>query len=165
MKLVKLLVEIKSWRGKSVIVIISARGSRDDRVWGQLRACLLPDSLVAGPRFVRLWEQTRMNSVPCSSALAPACAKSHRIRIVNNSFTCIASFLSELQVNTKSITQAFKKYCDMVISQFDPEEEARLIAGFYKEMSARKPFIEWFKGYVQKKDDADFILHALSSHP
>lgn len=53
----------------------------------------------------------------------------------------------------------------MVISQFDPEEEARLIAGFYKEMSALKPFIEWFKGYVQKKDDADFILHALSSHP
>lgn len=46
----------------------------------------------------------------------------------------------------------------MVISQFDPEEEARLIAGFYKKMSARKPFIEWFKGYVQKKDDADFIL-------
>ena len=53
----------------------------------------------------------------------------------------------------------------MAISQFDPEEEARLIAGFYKEMSARKPFIEWFKGYVQKKDDADFILHALSLHP
>lgn len=68
-------------------------------------------------------------------------------------------------MNTKSINQTFKKYCDMVVSQFDPEEEARLIAGFYKEMSAPKPFIEWFKGYVQKKDDADFILHALSSHP
>ncbi len=53
----------------------------------------------------------------------------------------------------------------MVISQFDPEEEARLIAGFYKKMLARKPFIEWFKGCVQKKDVADFILHALSSHP
>lgn len=53
----------------------------------------------------------------------------------------------------------------MVVSQFDPEEEARLIAGFYKEMSAPKTFIEWFKGYVQKKDDANFILHALSSHP
>lgn len=52
----------------------------------------------------------------------------------------------------------------MVISQFDPEEEARLIAGFYKEMSARKPFIEWFKGYVQKEDDADFILHAAYIH-
>ena len=63
MKLVKLLVEIKSWRGKSVIVIISARGSRDDRVWGQLRARLLPDSFVAGPRFVRLWEQTRADAL------------------------------------------------------------------------------------------------------
>lgn len=66
-------------------------------------------------------------------------------------------------VNTKSINQAFKKYCDMVISQFDPEEEARLIAGFYKEMSTSKPFIEWFKGYVQKKNDADFILDMESS--
>lgn len=66
-------------------------------------------------------------------------------------------------VNTKSINQAFKKYCDMVISQFDPEEEERLIAGFYKEMSASKPFIEWFKAYVQKKDDADFILDMESS--
>lgn len=66
-------------------------------------------------------------------------------------------------VNTKSINQAFKKYCDMVISQFDPEEEARLIAGFYKEMSASKPFIEWFKAYVQKKNDADFILDMESS--
>lgn len=105
-----------------------------------------------------------MNTVPCSFAFAPACAKSHRVRIVNKSFICIALFLSELQVNTKSINQAFKMYCDMVISQFDPEEEARLIAGFYKEMSARKPFIEWFKGYVQKKDDADFILDAAYLH-
>ena len=39
-----------------------------------------------------------MNTVPCSLALASACAKSHRIRIVNNSFTCIALFLRELQV-------------------------------------------------------------------
>lgn len=31
-------------------------------------------------------------------------------------------------------------------------------------MSARKPFIEWFKGYVQKEDDADFILDAAYLH-
>lgn len=61
-------------------------------------------------------------------------------------------------VNTKNINQAFKKYCDMVVSQFNPEEEARLIAGYYKEMSASKPYIEWFKDFVQKKEDADFIL-------
>lgn len=61
-------------------------------------------------------------------------------------------------VNTKNINQAFKKYCDMVISQFDPEEEARLIAGYYKEMSASKPYLQWFKDYAQKKGDADFIL-------
>lgn len=61
-------------------------------------------------------------------------------------------------VNTKNINQAFKKYCDMVVSQFNPEEEAKLIAGYYKEMAASEPYIQWFKVYTQKRDDADFIL-------
>ncbi len=66
-------------------------------------------------------------------------------------------------VNTKNINLAFKKYCDMVISQFNPEEEAKLIAGYYKDMTASKPYIQWFNEYVQKKDDADFILDMESS--
>lgn len=61
-------------------------------------------------------------------------------------------------VNTKNITQAFKKYCDMVISQFNPEEEAKLIVGYYKDMTASDPYVQWFSQYTQKKDDADFIL-------
>lgn len=61
-------------------------------------------------------------------------------------------------VNTKNIKQAFKKYCDMVISQFNPEEEAKQIAGYYKEMCASEPYLNWFKGFTQKKEDADFIL-------
>ena len=51
----------------------------------------------------------------------------------------------------------------MVISQFNPEEEAKLIAGYYKDMTASKPYIQWFNEYVQKKDDADFILDMESS--
>lgn len=66
-------------------------------------------------------------------------------------------------VNTKNINQAFKKYCDMVVSQFNPEEEAKLIAGYYKDMTASKPNIRWFDDYVQKKDDADFILDMESN--
>ena len=61
-------------------------------------------------------------------------------------------------VNTKNINQAFKKYCDMVISQFNPEEEAKLIAGYYKEMTASEPYLQWFKQYTQKKEEADFII-------
>ena len=61
-------------------------------------------------------------------------------------------------VNTKNIKQAFKKYCDMVISHFNPEEEARLIAGYYKQMAASEPCVQWFNGYAQQKDDPDFIL-------
>lgn len=61
-------------------------------------------------------------------------------------------------VNTKNIQQAFGKYCDMVISQFNPEEEAKLIVGYYKQMTASEPCIQWFNDYNQRKDDADFIL-------
>lgn len=61
-------------------------------------------------------------------------------------------------VNTKNIKQAFKKYCDMVISQFNPEEEAKRIAGYYKQMVASEPYLQWFNDYTQQKDDADFAL-------
>ena len=61
-------------------------------------------------------------------------------------------------VNTKNIKQAFKKYCDMVISQFNPEEEAKLIAGYYKHMTASEPYAQWYSDYVKQKDDADFAL-------
>ena len=66
-------------------------------------------------------------------------------------------------VNTKNINQAFKKYCDMVISQFNPEEETKRIVGYYKDMTASKPYIQWFDDYVQKKDDAHFILDMESN--
>lgn len=65
---------------------------------------------------------------------------------------------SWLNVNTRNIKQAFKKYCDMVISQFNPEEEARLIAGYYKQMTASEPYVQWFNDYVLRKADADFML-------
>ena len=65
---------------------------------------------------------------------------------------------SWLNVNTRNIKQAFKKYCDMVISQFNPEEEARLIASYYKQMTASEPYVQWFNDYVLRKADADFML-------
>ncbi len=66
-------------------------------------------------------------------------------------------------VNTKNINLAFKKYCDMVVSQFNPEEEAKLIASYYKDMTVSKPYDQWFNEYAQKKDDADFTLDMESS--
>ena len=65
-------------------------------------------------------------------------------------------------VNTKNINQAFKKYCDMATSQFNPEEEAKHIAGYYKVMCASKPYIQWFNDYVQKNDDADAMTDVES---
>ena len=84
-------------------------------------------------------------------------------RICKYKTECHVIDCSWRNVNTKNINLAFKKYCDMVISQFNPEEEAKLIAGYYKDMTASKPYIQWFNEYVQKKDDADFILDMESS--
>lgn len=61
-------------------------------------------------------------------------------------------------VNTASINAAFKKYCDMSVSCFNPEEEAKLISGYYKQMAASEPYLQWFKPYTQQKNDADFVL-------
>ena len=65
---------------------------------------------------------------------------------------------SWLNVNTKNIKQAFNKYCDMVISQFNPEEEVKLIVSYYKQMAASEPYIQWFNDFAQRKGDADFAL-------
>ena len=37
-------------------------------------------------------------------------------------------------VNVKNITQAFAKFCNMVVSHFNPEEEVKLIAMMYKNL-------------------------------
>lgn len=62
------------------------------------------------------------------------------------------------KVNTANINAAFLKYCDMAVSCFNPEEEAKLIGGYYKQMAAGEPYLQWFKAYTQQKDDASFVL-------
>ena len=61
-------------------------------------------------------------------------------------------------VNVKNINQAFRKYCDMVISDFNPEEEAKEVAREYKELCASEPYLQWFARYQKEKEDTAFAL-------
>lgn len=61
-------------------------------------------------------------------------------------------------VNINNIKLAFKKYCDMVVSNFNPEEEAKEVAREYKILKASEPYIQWFARYQKEKKDPEFIL-------
>jgi len=61
-------------------------------------------------------------------------------------------------VNRKNIKEAFRKFCDMVISDFNPEEEARLVASYYRDLTNSEPYRGWYSKFLLKKDDSDFYL-------
>ena len=61
-------------------------------------------------------------------------------------------------VNRKNIKDAFKKFCDMVISDFNPEEESRLVASYYRDLMNSEPYKGWYSKFLLKKDDSDFYL-------
>ena len=65
---------------------------------------------------------------------------------------------SWLNVNVKNITQAFAKFCDMVVSHFNPEEEVKLIAMMYKNLCAHEIYKSWYRGYEIKHEDVEFVL-------
>lgn len=61
-------------------------------------------------------------------------------------------------VNVKNITEAFDKFCDMVVSHFNPDEEVRLIAMMYKNLCAHEIYKSWYRGYEVKHEDVEFVL-------
>ena len=61
-------------------------------------------------------------------------------------------------VNVANIKQAFKKYCDMVVSDFNPECEAKCVAHTYKQMQASEPYKQWFSRYQHEREDTHFVL-------
>lgn len=61
-------------------------------------------------------------------------------------------------VNVANIKQAFREYCDMVVSDFNPEGEAKLVARTYKLMLASEPYKQWFARYQHEREDTRFVL-------
>ncbi len=61
-------------------------------------------------------------------------------------------------VNVGNIRQAFKKFCDMAISDFNPEFEARSVANTYKLLQTCVPYLQWFSRYQHEREYTHFVL-------
>lgn len=61
-------------------------------------------------------------------------------------------------VNAGNIRQAFEKFCDMAISDFNPEFEARSVANTYRQLQAGVPYQLWFSRYQHEREDTHFAL-------
>lgn len=79
-------------------------------------------------------------------------------RTCKNKNECHVIDCSWKNVNILSIKLAFKKFCDMVISDFNPEIFALAIKDLYKELCSYDIYINWFEKYKTNSEDASFIL-------
>lgn len=70
--------------------------------------------------------------------------------------------LSHNNVNVENIQQAFAKFSDLVISDFDPLAHRNLLERDYKQLSTHLLFKRWFSPYKEyiegKQTNVDFIL-------
>ena len=60
--------------------------------------------------------------------------------------------------NVDNIKLAFKKFCGMTLSNFNPEEEAKEVARIYKDLRASNPYIGWFDRFKKEREDEQFAL-------
>lgn len=84
-------------------------------------------------------------------------------RTCKNKSECHVIDCSWKNVNVKNIKEAFLKFCDMVVSNFNPEEQAALIAKRYKELCKADLYKNWFDSFKVKSEDVDFILSMESA--
>ena len=61
-------------------------------------------------------------------------------------------------VNVGNIAQAFKKFCDMAISDFNPEFEAKSVAQTYRLLQASTLYQQWFSRYQREREGTHFVL-------
>ena len=66
--------------------------------------------------------------------------------------------LSWHNVNRANIKAAFKKYCNMTTSEFNPEQEAQNVATWYQMLMGSHIYREWFSQYQHQREDAHFIV-------
>lgn len=66
--------------------------------------------------------------------------------------------LSYENVNEENIKRAFKKYCDITVSDFNPETMAHDVEEKYEDLTGSEPYVRWFEGYKKHRDNVAFIL-------
>lgn len=71
--------------------------------------------------------------------------------------------LSYENVNEENIKRAFKKYCDITVSDFNPETMAHDVEGKYEDLTGSEPYVRWFEGYKKYRDNVPFVLQLEDS--
>lgn len=61
-------------------------------------------------------------------------------------------------VNVANISQAFKEYCKMVVSHFNPDEEIKAISIWYDMLTRHEISKGWYRGFEARNGDVDFVL-------
>ena len=61
-------------------------------------------------------------------------------------------------VNVENIRAAFRKYCGINVSGFNPEQEALVVKMLYDQLCASEPFARWFADYRRRSGDPQFML-------
>ena len=116
---------------------------------------IVVDKLQTGfdePRLHTLFldkEISDINAIQTISRVNRTCKNKNECHIIDCSWH---------NVNMKNIKTAFEKYCDIVISDFNPEEQAKAISKYYKGLCSFDIYKNWFDQYRLKSDDTTFIL-------
>ena len=79
-------------------------------------------------------------------------------RTCKNKNECHVIDCSWKNANIANIKAAFKKFCNMVVSDFNPEEQAVNIANFYKALCSYDIYKNWYASFKNSADDTSFIL-------
>ena len=79
-------------------------------------------------------------------------------RTMRHKHECQIVDFSWQNVNVENIRTAFKKYCGINTSNFNPDEEAKRVEMLYKELCKSEPFRRWFADYRKLHDDTSFVL-------
>lgn len=66
--------------------------------------------------------------------------------------------LSWQNVNVDNIRDAFKKYCDITTSDFNPDQEALVVKMLYEQLCKSEPYARWYKDYKRLNNDTTFVM-------
>lgn len=94
-------------------------------------------------------EITDINAIQTISRVNRTCKYKEECHVID---------FSHEGVNRQNIKEAFKKYCDMVVSDFNPEEEARLVEMWYRGLTGSEPFRGWYSKYLLHREEPAFML-------
>lgn len=94
-------------------------------------------------------EITDINAIQTISRVNRTCKYKEECHIVD---------LSWQNVNVENIREAFKKFCDITTSDFNPDQEALVVKMLYEQLCKSEPYVRWYKDYKKLNNDATFMI-------